>query len=242
MAWLQPLVKMTSCKEHTGVSRKHSHSQVPQPRGSDIMPRLCQVRASQPKRQIQSLTESRKPPTTGELSHLLRRVEEKSSGQWVGAAGGGCGTRPWASLQPHSWAGEERAGQGPVPCGVGMASLSWAPVPGPSVVPPGSCSTQPRLPGRTGSLGKEKPNMEGKFFFTDRCLFLASTRLRAATQLGEAHLLVTLSQGGRDCPASGQAPCSPEAGPGRPRAGSDPGQGGRLWPQHVLDTELMAAG
>lgn len=177
MAWLQPLVKMTSCKEHTGVSGKHSHSEVPQPRGSDRMPKLCQVRASQPRGQVQSLTESRKPPTAGELSLLLRRVEEKGSGQGMRAAGGRCGTRPWASLQSHSWAGEgESWGRAPMPCGLGMGSstlpalqwecLSWAPVPGPPVVPLGSCSMQPPLPGRTGSLGKERPNMEGRFLQT----------------------------------------------------------------------------
>lgn len=177
MAWLQPLVKMTSCKEHTGVSGKYSHSEVPQPCGSDIIPRLCQVRASQPERQVQSLTESRKPLTAGELRLLLRRVEEKGSGQGMRAAGGGCGTRPWASLQSHSWAGEgESWGRAPMLCGLGTGSstlpalqwecLSGAPVPGPPVVPLGSCSMRPLLPGRTGSLEKEEPNMEGRFLQT----------------------------------------------------------------------------
>lgn len=40
--------------------------------------------------------------------------------------------------------------------------LSRASVPEPSVVPLGSCNMRPLLPGRTGSLGKKKPNTDGK--------------------------------------------------------------------------------
>lgn len=77
MAWLQPLVKMTSCGEHAAVSRERSRSQAPQPAGRDAMPALCQLRASQPKRHIRSLTEGRKPPEEGGGEGL--RAGDKSS-------------------------------------------------------------------------------------------------------------------------------------------------------------------
>lgn len=76
----------------------------------------------------------------------------------------------------------------------------------------------------------------------ERLLQTVSNFFTTATQPGEAHWLVMMSQGARGSPASGQASCSLKAGPGQPRAGTDPGQGDRLWPRHVLDTELPGAG
>jgi len=77
---------------------------------------------------------------------------------------------------PTSGQGRVGAGAGPRAVGSGHGSGTLpapqreshgrTPVPGPPAVPPGSCSTRPRLPGTTGSLEKEKPNMEGRFLQT----------------------------------------------------------------------------
>jgi len=60
-----------------------------------------------------------------------------------------------------------------MPHGLGMGSstlpvlqwqyLGWTPVPGPPMVPLGSCNMQPLLLDRTGSLWREEPHMTDRF-------------------------------------------------------------------------------
>lgn len=82
MAWLQPLVKMTSCKEHRKVSGKHNHSEVLWTHRSDITSRLSSAREGfSAKRTVPGLTESRETSAGGKQNLLLGRVEVKGSGK-----------------------------------------------------------------------------------------------------------------------------------------------------------------